>query len=276
MIDALTTLGISLRAGDRWKFDSAETLAESLGVRPQYARFLDHLTKICEADGLLTREETGWRVVREPVTTDPRRLLARLRNEYPEWQAVFHLVERCGLSLARVLKGELSPLGLLFPDDPTASAERIYQDVPSARAANTLIAETIEAMLASLPPARAVRVLEIGAGTGGTTASLVARLPTQRVEYVFTDVSTIFLKRTARRFAGIRSCACELLDVEQDDVAAGDSTVISPGGFDLILAANVLHATCDLRKTLRNVRRLLAPGGMVVLLEGTAQRRGST
>ena len=87
--------------------------------------------------------------MREPVAANPRGPLARLENEYPESQALFRLVERCGLHLARVLKGDLGPLPLLFSDDPASSAERIYHDVPFAKSANALFAETIDRVLAN-------------------------------------------------------------------------------------------------------------------------------
>ncbi len=41
----------------------------------------------------------------------------------------------------------------------------------------------------------------------------------------------------------------------------------------MIIAANVLHATRDLRETLGNATSLLAPGGLLILLEGTGRQR---
>ena len=46
-----------------------------------------------------------------------------------------------------------------------------------------------------------------------------------------------------------------------------------PGTFDIIVAANVLHATAELRRTLRNVRRLLASEGLLILIEATRPQR---
>ncbi|NEQ02898.1 SDR family NAD(P)-dependent oxidoreductase, partial [Moorena sp. SIO3F7] len=41
--------------------------------------------------------------------------------------------------------------------------------------------------------------------------------------------------------------------------------------YDVIIAANVLHATTDMKQTLSHVRELLADGGMLVLSEATAK-----
>src|SRR5690606_37763360 len=69
------------------------------------------------------------------------------------------------------------------------------------------------------------------------------------------------------RFAGHGFMRFELLDIERPDGAAA-----SAGPYDLVIAANVFHATPDLGETLKNVRRLLAPGGLLVAVETTARR----
>ncbi|NIP84989.1 MAG: methyltransferase, partial [Planctomycetales bacterium] len=55
------------------------------------------------------------------------------------------------------------------------------------------------------------------------------------------------------------------LDIELDPQSQG----FAAEQFDVVLAANVLHATRDLRQAIGHVRQLLAPQGMLVLLEGT-------
>jgi hypothetical protein len=59
------------------------------------------------------------------------------------------------------------------------------------------------------------------------------------------------------------------LDIEADPAAQG----LELHAFDLILASDVLHATCELRRTLGNVKKLLASEGLLVLLEGTRTPR---
>ena len=55
------------------------------------------------------------------------------------------------------------------------------------------------------------------------------------------------------------------LDIEKDVVAQG----FSSHSYDLIVANLVLHATKRLEETMQNVRRLLKPGGYLLLLEIT-------
>ena len=86
---------------------------------------------------------------------------------------------------------------------------------------------------------------------------------------MFTDVSPLFLTRARDEFREYPFASFELLDIEKPPVAQG----FSEQSFDVIIAANALHATRDLRETLGNAASLLAPGGLLILLEGTGRQR---
>lgn len=46
--------------------------------------------------------------------------------------------------------------------------------------------------------------------------------------------------------------------------------------YDLIVAANVVHATRFIENTLKSIKRLLKPGGIVVLIEITVNTSGAS
>jgi SAM-dependent methyltransferase len=117
---------------------------------------------------------------------------------------------------------------------------------------------------AALPPTGPLRVLEIGAGTGGTTAGLLAALGDRASEYWFTDVSPTLVNEARGHLAATRF---ESFDVEAPPGRQG----IPEGGFDLVVAANVLHATRDLAAALQNAAEALAPDGRLLLLESIGQ-----
>ena len=98
---------------------------------------------------------------------------------------------------------------------------------------------------------------------GSTTQS--SDLYADKVRYTFTDVSPFFVARAREKFARSPFMRFLPLDIER----APASQQIETGQHDIVIAANVLHATTDLRQTLRHVRSTLAPGGLLVLLEMT-------
>ena len=197
-----------------------------------------------------------------PDPADPFEMAARLAREYPFGRSELALLQRCGAALADVLRGQAQPLDLLFGDD-RAGAEAVYREAPAARAANRHLADAVAALAGPLPEGRSLRILEVGGGTGASTEMVLESLPAGRFSYHFTDVSAAFLEPARQRFAGY-PLTFGVLDIERDPVEQG----FAAHGFDLVIAAQVLHATRDLSESLDHSRRLLAPSGALVLLEG--------
>ncbi|KAK4146869.1 uncharacterized protein C8A04DRAFT_25448 [Dichotomopilus funicola] len=111
-------------------------------------------------------------------------------------------------------------------------------------------------------------VLEIGAGTGGATKSVLAAIGDSVSAYTYTDISVGFFNNAAEMFKQYAAkMVFKTLDIEKDTTAQG----YVDQSFDLIIASNVLHATVSLHATLENTRRLLKPGGYLLLLEITNQ-----
>ncbi len=176
----------------------------------------------------------------------------------PCWRAVAE-------SLAKVLRNEVDPLTLLFPSGSFDALERIYGGSPVAQVYQQLLREMVREVLETPSSKAPWHILEIGAGTGATTAAVIDLFSDQQMRYTFTDLSPLFLERARTTFAAYPHLRYELLNIEKNPAEQGFST----GGYNLIIAANVLHATSDLRATLEHVKQLLAPGGILVLLEGT-------
>jgi SAM-dependent methyltransferase len=107
-----------------------------------------------------------------------------------------------------------------------------------------------------------LRVLEIGAGTGGTTAKILEALKTSYGErlysnYKYTDISSGFMAAAKQRFANFENIDYAVFDIRKDPLEQG----FQPGSFDLIIGANIMQATPSLRVTLGHLHSLLSPGG---------------
>ena len=124
----------------------------------------------------------------EGLPADPDEFATLLPDRYPHGLTEIGLFRRSGAALAEVLCGRADPLTLLFSSGEPTAAD-LYLKAPVARAANRMLEEAVRTLVARLPDGRSLRVLEVGAGTGSATASVLPELPAGRFEYTYTDIS---------------------------------------------------------------------------------------
>jgi acyl transferase domain-containing protein/NADPH:quinone reductase-like Zn-dependent oxidoreductase/SAM-dependent methyltransferase/acyl carrier protein len=267
LVDTLRGLGWGIQLGARFR---EEELREQLGVVGQHRRLFSRLLSILAEEHILARQGETWVVEREPASgTVGAESVEALRARFPAGGGELGLLARTIPELGACLTGRTDPLTLLFPGGRFDVADELYRKSPPARLLNALARDAVRALLASTPAGTSIHALEIGAGTGGTTSFLLPVLPADRTKYEFTDISPLFLARAQEGFQAFPFVEYRLLDIERDPSSQG----FSPGAFDVVIAANVLHATRDLGETLAHVRRLVRPGGMLLLLEGTRPER---
>ena len=113
-----------------------------------------------------------------------------------------------------------------------------------------------------------MKILEIGAGTGGTTSTILPHLQSAYGEriygsYTYTDISAGFFVAAKQRFKDVPGMEFAVLDISKDPIEQG----FEAESFDLIVGCNVLHATPVLKDTLSNVRKLLSPRGRLLMQE---------
>ncbi|KAL9079243.1 MAG: hypothetical protein Q9157_001861 [Trypethelium eluteriae] len=119
-----------------------------------------------------------------------------------------------------------------------------------------------------------LRILEVGAGTGGTTELILRELarcggnPSYSI-YTFTDISAGFFAQAKERFSYAPNMDYKVCDISQNPFEQG----FEAASYDIILAPNVVHATPSLQNTLRNLQPLLKPHGHLVLSEVCAVAR---
>ena len=266
VVDALRDLGLSLRVGQRIP---AKILSEGPGILPRHHRLWKRFLEILLEDEILISDGGEFEVRQLPERGAAELKLQTLMDAHPAHKTELSLLRRCGSQLAKVLRGECDALELLFPGGELAEAEHLYQATPFAQTFNTLVEQALRLALENLRDGETIRVLEIGAGTGGTSSSVLPLLPAGRTQYAFTDVSNLFLFKAKQKFSSYPFIEYKLLDIERDPQEQG----FARQQFDVVIAANVLHGTSDLRRTLKHVRELMAADGLLVLLESTGAQR---
>ncbi|AFY80290.1 type I polyketide synthase [Oscillatoria acuminata] len=195
-------------------------------------------------------------------------LLAQVRDLWADTPDYLQLVECCGDRYAAILTGTEDPLNLLFTGPNAETLQRVYQNSPESHYYVGIMAATLQALVKSWPSDRTLRILEVGGGTGSATMYLLKELPEDRTSYRFTDVGLLFIKQAEQKFKDYPFVEYQRLDLDQDPMTQG----YTPESFDLIIASQVIHATRHLSQTLERVRTLLAPGGFLMMWEGTNPR----
>ncbi|PWY66108.1 putative hybrid NRPS/PKS enzyme [Aspergillus heteromorphus CBS 117.55] len=171
--------------------------------------------------------------------------------------AVMHII---GEHMVEVISTRATILEYLTKDNLLS---RYYEQAMGIGHFSDYLASVVEQIVHRYPH---MKVLEIGAGTGMATKKVIQRVGHSFGSYTFTDISSGFFENAREIFASHQDqMVYKVLDAEKDPVAQG----FGEQSYDLIIASFVLHATSHLETTLRNLRRLLKPGGYVVMLEVT-------
>ncbi|WP_190140574.1 SDR family NAD(P)-dependent oxidoreductase, partial [Streptomyces longispororuber] len=232
------------------------------GLAERGLRLLDLLLPALLRHGYLTAEGDGRYRLHGTPQEWPRAVRRGLADD-PANVDFVSLLSHHSRHLDALLRGTRDPLELLTGEAPAQALEAFYDLAPLTRLHNRLLQALVTEMVRCWPADRPLRVLEVGAGTGGTTAALLPLLPPDRTRYCFTDVAAFFLTRAQARFAAYDFLDHRTLDLDTDPGAQG----FAPGGFDLVVAGFSLHTARDLRTALRHVATLLAPGGALLATE---------
>src|SRR5262249_7258633 len=174
VLEAMRRMGMEFHPGQQLV---SAALQERLGVASQQQRLLQHLLGMLTEEGVLLQTTDGWQVTHTPAVTDPHAQYRTLVEQYPEAEAELTLLGRCGSHLSEVLRGTCDPVQLLFPQADVATATRLYQDSPTFGGMNAWMQRVVSGLVREVPADQHLSILEIGAGTGGTTAHLLPHLP---------------------------------------------------------------------------------------------------
>jgi acyl transferase domain-containing protein/SAM-dependent methyltransferase len=269
-LGALTTSMIASSLGQLGAFRSAgesataDELVERLGVQPRYRLLLGRWLRRLAASGFLADAGDRFTALRPLSESGLEAAWAEARSVLGDWGFMLDYLDRCGRLLPAVVTGRGNALETVFPEGSFETADALYRDSILPRYYNAVAGAIVSSFVAARAGA-GVRALEVGGGTGGTTATLLPLIDRAGGTYYFTDVSDLFLSRAAEQFGEYGGLSLGLLDAGADPLAQG----YVPGSYDLIVAANVVHAVSDIPETLARLRSLLAQGGLLLLVEVT-------
>ncbi|KAJ9482269.1 hypothetical protein VN97_g11168 [Penicillium thymicola] len=146
---------------------------------------------------------------------------------------------------------------------PNGMLDNFYQHGLGFSRYNMFLADMMKQVVHRYPHAR---ILEIGAGTGGATKSVLEAIGGTMSSYTYTDISVGFFPRALDISKEYNDrMTFKVLDAEKTPASQG----YEENSYDIVIASNVLHATANFQRTLENTRRFLKPGGYLMLLKIT-------
>lgn len=243
----------------------------------EHGHFVDHLYRMLEEDTQVIKLD-GDVITRTAVplpSESSKTLYEQALARFGDQQGATRLIYYVGTRLAGVLSGQTDGVKLVF-----GSAEgrdlvgRFYAEWPLNRALYAQMEDLVERAAlklracGSVGAGRPLRILEMGAGTGGTTRRLVpllARLGVP-VEYTFTDLAPSFVAAARKAWTPDKYPFMRFRAHDIEKPPAPDLV----GTQHLVVASNAVHATRSLQTSCAHVRRVLRPAdGFLLLLEMT-------
>lgn len=246
-----------------------------LKVRNNYLRLLTEIIEILHKHGYL-KIEGDKLITTDSINEVCGQNIEDLRNRFEDAHSgiVSHiyLLNHCIPHLFEIMEGQTLATDILFPNSSMDLVKPVYGDNPGADYYNRLVVEAVVAYVEEIrenEPNRTIRILEVGAGTGGTSKDVLYEISKkyQNITYMYTDMSNAFLNY-GRTMYGRRYDFMEfgLLNVEKDPIEQG----FVPYSYDIVIGANVFHATKNLRTVMEHMKMLLRSSGWMVVNEITS------
>ena len=262
-VEAFEQLGCPLRTA------KAGQKLERIAYRPQHGRLAEYLYNMLEKEARLfdVKGDEITRTAISPPAKSSEEILQHLTHSFPNHGYASKLTYFVGTQLADVLAGKVDGSKLIFGSE---EGRKLFSGLCEDSPLNTLAYKQMEDFIKRLVSKLhmdegPLKILEMGAGTGGTTKHLVPLLANLniRVEYTFTDPSISSVAAARTNFEAYPFVKFRTHDIEKSP--ASDLL----GTQHIIVASNAAHSAHNLTESIRNIHKALRPDGFLLLPEMT-------
>ncbi|KAI1332612.1 BcPKS16, polyketide synthase [Xylariaceae sp. FL0255] len=243
-------------------------LLPTLPYLPKHSRLMERCYHMLQKHNII--ECNGNVYLRGPFDfprTPASELLASFEREFPSYKTDTNILSITGPKLAECLAGTENPIALLFRlKDSQMALKNYYINSPMLATSTELLVDLILRTIRKNHGRLKTRILEVGAGFGGTTTRLAQEFEDggYDVEYTYTDVAPTLVSQASKTMNKYKWMQFKTLDIEKTPPES------LHGQYDIVIATNCIHATSDPVIALQHVRQILNPKkGLVVLSEAT-------
>ena len=248
--------------------NSIDFIKRKLGLIPKYNKLFDELLCITERNGFIERAENSITTRNEALNelNELEEEGRRLMDCHPETEAYITLIDACMEQYLAVLRGEITATEVMFPNSNVNLVGNVYRGNKISDFYNQVLANWVGSFVASRwkeNPNEQIRILEIGAGTGGTSAYVLKAVNKYAncLQYDYTDVAESFIhygKMTyGKEYPFVNF---KVVDIEQE-------TRDDEGRYDLVIGTNVLHVSSNIIKNVSNIKKKIKREGALIFCE---------
>ncbi|KAF5871074.1 putative polyketide synthase protein [Botrytis fragariae] len=259
--EAFRTLDVDL-----WKLGNGQELPD-ITYLPKYSKVMARYMEILQTGGIIEKKGSKYfRTSRRLSNMSSNDLLQNLLRQHPAYAAESRLMELTGPKLASCLIGKVDPIALMFGNP---AAQRImgdyYTTSPMLGTLTEQLVDFMRQIVINTTGHEPIRILEVGAGFGGTTTRLAEALQEvgRPVEYTFTDISPSLVKNAKAKFSRYDWMKFQTFNLE-NGISAN-----MRGQYDIAIGTNCVHATTNKTSSTSHLRETLREGGFVILSEVT-------
>ena len=251
---------------DLWSAQAGAILP-SIEHLPKHGQVVQRLWDILADHGIVYCYDSKMIRSSKPLPITPSTdLLNEINASFPKYANENRLMSVTAPHFADGLTGKTDHISLLFGNQFGQDClNDFYNNSPQLAVMTSHLLNFFDKLLAENTSEGTLRILEVGAGFGGTTRRLAETLEKfgQPVEYTFTDVSSLLVKEARKKFSRYSWMDFQVLNLERDPPAALQGT------YDIVIGTNVVHATSNIVSSTKRMRSLLKKGGFIVLSEVT-------
>ncbi|KAL3250624.1 hypothetical protein ABHI18_011097 [Aspergillus niger] len=239
---------------------------------PKHDKLVARLWEILQAHGVVFKHASIVVRGREtPEFDSAAEVYKEFALRFPAYLPEARLMKLTGENLVHVLRGEQDPLSLMFGSSASSKImEDYYANSPMV---STLTDQLVTLVMVLLQghqlqyksTKRTPHILEVGAGTGGTTLRLAQAIEAAGIpcQYTFTDVSARFVSKAKQKLIDFSWIDYDTIDLEKE------TRTEHRNRYDIVIGTNCVHATSSRVGTCRRLRDCLTDDGVIILSEGT-------
>ncbi|SFR98106.1 non-ribosomal peptide synthetase [Anaeromicropila populeti] len=254
-----------LKAHTSVSYNEIET---RLRVVPKYKRLLNALLSILEVYEYVTSLNNVFVATKK---AEIEYFEEEFESKYPEINSYVKLMKICADKFDVILSGQVSYGDVMFPGGSKELVEGIYKGNAVIDYFNDIVSQWIKKYISERvgeQPDCKVNILEIGAGTGGTSLGIFKNVNEYRrnINYLYSDISASFTNYGENKYSkDYPFITFQVLDIEKNPLKQN----FIEDSFDIVVATNVLHATSDMLNTLSNIKLLMKNAGVILINEIT-------